>query len=74
MSPASSIIQRNPQILAGQPVFAGSRVPVEIFWDYLQGGYSMDEFLAQYPTVKRDQCTALLAIARDEVMNDARAA
>ena len=74
MTAANFIIQRNPEILAGQPVFAGSRVPVEIFWDYLQGGYSMDEFLAQYPTVKREQCTALLAIARDEVMNDARAA
>lgn len=74
MSNADSIIQRNPQILAGQPVFIGTRVPVEIFWDYLQGGYSIDEFLVQYPTVQREQCLALLAFARDEVMNGARAA
>jgi uncharacterized protein (DUF433 family) len=70
----SAVININPEIMGGEPVFMGTRVPVSIYWDYLEGGYSMDEFLAQYPTVRREQCVRLVAMARDKVMHDACAA
>jgi uncharacterized protein (DUF433 family) len=66
---AQSVININPEIMGGEPVFTGTRVPIAIFWEYLEGGYSMDEFLAQYPTVKREQCVQLVSMAREKVMN-----
>ena len=74
MAATQSVINIDPEIMGGEPVFRGTRVPVSIFWEYLEGGYSLDEFLAQYPTVKRAQCIALVNLARDKVMNDTRAA
>jgi uncharacterized protein (DUF433 family) len=74
MAATDSVININPEIMGGEPVFRGTRVPIYIFWDYLEGGYSMDEFLAQYPTVERAQCVVLVSTAREKVMNDARAA
>ena len=74
MTTTQSIIKVDPEVLGGEPVFRGTRVPVETFWDYLEGGYSMDEFLVQYPGVKREQCVGLVMAARDKMMNDARAA
>jgi len=70
----SAVINIDPEIMGGEPVFMGTRVPVSIYWDYLEGGYSMDEFLAQYPTVQREHCVRLVAMARDKVMHDACAA
>ncbi|WP_461141454.1 DUF433 domain-containing protein [Spirosoma pomorum] len=50
-------------ILGGQPVFTGTRVPVESLFDYLKAGESLDVFLEEFPTVKREQAVALLAIS-----------
>ena len=74
MMATQSIINIDPEILGGKPVFMGTRVPIYIFWDYLEGGDSIDEFLVQYPGVKREQCVGLLMAARDKVMADACAA
>jgi uncharacterized protein (DUF433 family) len=57
-------INRNPNILGGTPVFAGTRVPVESLFDYLKRGRSIDFFLEQFPTVKREQVEQLLDEAR----------
>ena len=54
------IIDRNPGILGGAPVFRGSRVPVRILVEQLEAGDRLDEFLDDYPTVKREQAVALL--------------
>jgi uncharacterized protein (DUF433 family) len=48
------------EILGGQPVFAGTRVPVESLFDHLEAGVSLDEFLADFPSVKRQQAIDLL--------------
>jgi uncharacterized protein (DUF433 family) len=74
MATTQSVINIDPEILGGEPVFHGTRVPIEIFWDYLEGGYSIDEFLAQYPSVQREQCIALVSMAREKVMTHAPAA
>lgn len=54
------IINRDPQILGGTPVFAGTRVPVRILMEHLEAGDRLDDFLEDYPTVSREQAVALL--------------
>jgi uncharacterized protein (DUF433 family) len=54
------IITSSPEILSGTPVFAGTRVPVQALIDYLEGGETIDDFLAGFPTVKRAQIVAFL--------------
>ena len=56
----TQIISRSPNILSGTPVFAGTRVPVETIIDYLAAGHSLDEFLDDFPTVRREQALELL--------------
>jgi uncharacterized protein (DUF433 family) len=59
-----TVITRNRNILGGTPVFAGTRVPVESLFDYLKHGRSIDYFLEQFPTVKREQVEQLLDEAK----------
>ena len=56
----TQIISRSPEIMSGTPVFAGTRVPVQTIVDYLAGGHSIDEFLDDFPTVRREQALELL--------------
>lgn len=60
----NTVIVRNPKILGGTPVFAGTRVPVESLFDHLRAGYTIEYFLEQFPTVKREQAEALLDEAK----------
>jgi len=53
-------ISRSPNILSGTPVFAGTRVPAQTIIDYVAGGHSLDEFLDDFPTVRREQALELL--------------
>ena len=55
-----TVISRNPNVLGGTPVFAGTRVPVESLFDCLKHGRTIDYFLEQFPTVKRRQVERLL--------------
>lgn len=57
------IITIDDYILSGQPVFKGTRVPVESLFDHLEAGVSLDEFLDDFPTVSKEQAIALLGIA-----------
>ena len=57
------IIHVDKEIQSGQPVFVGSRVPVDTLFDHLEAGISLDEFLDDFPTVTREQAVALLEIA-----------
>ena len=57
---ADRLIDRNPDVLGGTPVFAGTRVPVRILMEHLEAGDRLDEFLEDYPTVSRGQAVALL--------------
>jgi len=60
----SSHITRDPGILGGEPVFAGTRVPVQSLFDHLEAGDSIEEFLEGFPSVKREQVISLLEEAR----------
>jgi uncharacterized protein (DUF433 family) len=55
------IVTSNPNVMHGTPCFAGTRVAVQSFFDHLEAGYTVDEFLSQFPTVKREQVIELLA-------------
>ena len=60
-----TIVQVDPEILSGTPVFRGTRVPVKNLLDYLVAGDTLDRFLDDFPTVKREQAVAALELARD---------
>jgi uncharacterized protein (DUF433 family) len=62
---SGSIISVSPDILGGTPVFAGTRVPVQTFVEYIKAGESIESFLEGFPTVKREQVLAFL----DEATN-----
>ncbi|SMO44695.1 DUF433 domain-containing protein [Gracilimonas mengyeensis] len=57
------VIQSNPDILGGTSVFKGTRVPIQTLFDYLEEGSSLDDFLKDYPTVKKQQAISVLEIA-----------
>ena len=61
---ADKLIDRNPDILGGTPVFSGTRVPVRILMEHLEAGDRLDEFLEDYPAVTRDQAVAVLNRAK----------
>jgi uncharacterized protein (DUF433 family) len=56
----SSVIRRDGEILSGTPCFVGTRVPGRNLIDCLEGGYSIDQFLADFPTVSRQQVLTFL--------------
>ena len=69
-----AVIHSDPEILSGTPVFVGTRVPAQSLFDYLEGGDTLDEFLRQFPSVKRGQAIAALELARDTLLASARTA
>jgi uncharacterized protein (DUF433 family) len=69
----TEIVRSDKQILGGTPCFAGTRVPVKSLFDYLEDGCTVDYFLAQFPTVKREQVIALLESVRQKAESDALA-
>ena len=55
-----NIIRIDKDIMGGTPVFNGTRVPIQTFFDYVEGEQTIEEFLQDFPTVKKDQVIALL--------------
>jgi uncharacterized protein (DUF433 family) len=66
------IVTASPDVMSGAPVFAGTRVPVHTLIEYLAAGETIDEFLAGFPTVSREQVLAFLAQAEELVSTGAR--
>jgi uncharacterized protein (DUF433 family) len=54
--------------MGGTAVFAGTRVPVQTLLDYLRAGDSIDEFLAGFPMISREQVIAFLELAKVRVV------
>lgn len=67
-----SVVSRNPEIMGGVPVFAGTRVPVQTLLDYLEAGDTIDEFLTGFPSVEREQVVAFLEEAKDRLVESAK--
>jgi uncharacterized protein (DUF433 family) len=60
------VVTINPKIMHGTPCFAGTRVAVRTLFDHLQAGYSIEQFLEQFPTVRREQVLRLMEMLRDD--------
>ena len=71
MFPSSTV---NPNVMHGAPCFAGTRVTLQTFFDHLEAGYTIDGFLEQFPTVRKDQVTQLLAELRADADRSALSA
>lgn len=54
----------DPEIVSGAPVFRGTRVPIEALLNNLEAGLTLDEFLENFPTVKREQSLKVLEFSK----------
>jgi uncharacterized protein (DUF433 family) len=68
------LVTRDPEIMSGALCFSGSRVPVKNLFDYLEGGSSIEEFLQDFPSIRREMAVAVLEAAREHLSADAPAA
>ena len=65
-----ALITTDPDILSGQPVFTGTRVPIETLFDHLEAGVSLGEFLDDFPAVTLE---AAIQYWRDRVVDELEA-
>ena len=62
-----SVVTVNPEVLGGTPVFAGTRVPVQILLDHLKAGDSIHDFLEGFPSVRHEQVIAFLEQTEEQI-------
>lgn len=60
---SNQLVTISADILGGTPVFFNTRVPVKNLFDYLKGGDSLEEFLVDFPSVKKEQALKALSLA-----------
>ena len=65
----AGIISAHPNVVHGEVVFAGTRVPLYNLWDYLNGGDSIDDFLESFPTVRGKQIQQALELVKGSMTN-----
>ena len=65
---SQSVICRDPEIMGGAVVFAGTRVPLQNLIDALEGGETIDEFLEGFPGVRRDQVIAVIEAGKLKIL------
>ena len=65
------LISCNPEILGGTPVFAGTRVPLQNLVDCIEAGYSIDDFLEDFPSVTRGQVFQFLEEGKQKLVDAA---
>ncbi|SEJ14542.1 Uncharacterized conserved protein, DUF433 family [Dyadobacter sp. SG02] len=63
-------INVDPEIMSGVPVFAGTRVPVQNLFDYIEGGEDLSEFLDDFPSVSKESALAVLEMARKALTSE----
>lgn len=59
----ADVVEVSPDVVSGTPVFRGTRVPVQALLDHLEAGDSLDRFLAEFPTVQREQAVRFVELA-----------
>ena len=65
------VVQSDPEIVSGTPVFKGTRVMVKNLFDYLAAGDNLDEFLCGFPGVSREQAVKAIDMARKALEREA---
>lgn len=63
-------IEINPYVMHSKPVIKGTRVPVSLVLGYLAGGMTIEEILAEHPTITREDVLACLAYASQVVAEE----
>ena len=63
-------INIDPETMGGIPVFTGTRVPVQALFDYIETGETLDEFLGNFPSVKKDLAIQVLVMAGQQQPNN----
>jgi uncharacterized protein (DUF433 family) len=58
------IIEVDSEKLGGTPVFTGTRVPIQNFFDYIEGGETLGTFIDDFPTVRREQALGLIELLK----------
>ena len=71
MMAGGKLVRRDRDILGGTPVFNGTRVPIQTLIDYLESGQSLDGFLDDFPTVRREQATDVLELLKQMLLKQA---
>jgi uncharacterized protein (DUF433 family) len=64
------LIVTDPEIMGGTPVFAGTRVPIESLFEWLEDEYTLDDYLDSFPSVERSQAVALLELAKKLILDE----
>lgn len=70
LDPAGVLVS-DPEIAGGAPIFRGTRVPASTLFEYLQAGIGIDEILAEFPTLDRDDVVTVLREAHGLVVGEA---
>ncbi len=68
----NDLITSDPEIMSGTPVFRGTRVPIQNLFDYLEGDETVEEFLDDFPSVKREQAISVLELSRKSLLAQVR--
>lgn len=63
----NGIIEVDPEKVGGVPVFAGTRVPIQNLFDYIEGGETLEDFVEGFPPITREQAVAVLEMAKRSV-------
>ena len=63
-------INIDPETMGGTPVFTGTRVPVQALFDYIETGETLNEFLENFPSVKKDYAIQVLEMARKYITTE----
>ncbi len=58
------------ETMGGTPVFTGSRVPVQALFDYIENGETLNEFLENFPSVKKEFAIQVLQMAEKSVTSE----
>lgn len=65
-----SPVRSDPAVLGGTLVFRASRVPAQALLDYLDDGYTIDQFIDMFPTVEREDAEEFLRLVRGDIHAD----
>lgn len=63
-------INIDPETMGGTPVFTGTRVPIQSLFDYIETGETLDEFLENFPSVKKELAIQVLEMARKTITSE----
>lgn len=63
-------ISIDPEVMSGAPVFAGTRVPIQNLFDYIEGGEDLSEFLDDFPSVSKEAALAVLEMAKKSLTSE----